>query len=442
MALIHNERITVKELQNYFAKSLGYKEEIVWDLVPEDQPYLLKRKIEKLSSVQKIRDSMFSAVWNQRKYTNGQSLTAIICVVVVPEEEHFDAAEESTNFSCHPVIIARRCMSGKGSSNCCNLFVDENARVYQNWKHYVDTNVLPPGTMVVPKSGIYQLVGGELRLDKFQTPAGSAGSKTLQVLDKSFAIGGLACAGVSIVAVCGFPFTAVVMGIFGFVSLAIAAYATTRSIMALVDRSTHEQLINLTDQEARRHWLTAICGIVGIAAAGITKAFSQWTDKGRTITSMALSGTRVANGIVDIVIDAMDGEMQKTSFNLNDYGDAIFKYVANAESFPEKVRVFSKTATPKLFNFILKLTGTFLNEMLNELPESVKFFISTEFVLTRLLMIVLTDYREKSYEFIKAHHFQILQKVKRQFLLLNSSDKMISCEKCKVCKGIFTVCTL
>ncbi|EDV43380.1 uncharacterized protein Dana_GF18460 [Drosophila ananassae] len=579
--MAQNQRLSAKEFQKNFAESLSCNDELIWDLVPENQPDLLKKKLKELipdhqTRSKKTQDAVFTSLWNQRKYTNGQSLTAIIYVVVVPEEKNFENAEISTNFSYHPVIRARRCIYGTSSSHCCNLFVDENARVYQNWGHYVATNKLPPGTMVAPKSGIYKLVEGEVSLEKFVTPAGSAGRKALHVLDTSVAIGGFASAGVSIVAAtCVFPFAAPLMGIAGLVGLGTATYATTRSSIRLADRSKHEQSIKLTDREARGHWLNTMAGVVGIGAAGVTKAVglatiagkevgkvAQMTVNGVNITSIAVSGSSVANGVVDIIIKAMDGEditamdvlqlsaslvlfthsihnfklastiireaangkidgfrktlsesqrisfdkylettvsirgetkgildiircindtpshhelrslfmspkgvkntvniscsnlklgllltecivtIGKTSFNLKDYGEAILKNVVNAESFENIVRVVAESVVPNVFNLIMNMTETFLNLMLKELTELLKFFISTESVLFRMMETVLNDYREKSYQFIEAHTLPIMEKIKRQFLSLNPSNYIIPRKKCEVCDGYYTICPL
>lgn len=155
------------------------------------------------------------------------------------------------------------------------------------------TNKLPPGTMVAPKSGVYKLVAGEVSLDKFKTPAGSVGRKALHFLDTSFAIGGFASAGTSIVAAtCAVPLAAPLMVIAGIVSLGTATYATTRSSVRLADRSKHEQSINLTDRVARGHWLNTAAGVLGIGAAGVTKAVGLATIAGKGVGKVIINKAR------------------------------------------------------------------------------------------------------------------------------------------------------
>ncbi|EDW50827.1 GM13765 [Drosophila sechellia] len=210
---------TAREVQQNFAESLGYAEEIIWDLLSHEQPDVLRGKLCQLirdspppetatetekdkkirlkhnADNERARQIIFDAVWEQRKYTNRQSLTAIIYVMVVTNETDVNRAEDCRVFSVHPVFRARRCITGSSgtssdSSNCCNLFIDELGRVYQNWEMYVTTNELPAGVMVAPERGIYRLVRDQVRLDKYTTPAGTTNRKVLGYLDTGSAIGG------------------------------------------------------------------------------------------------------------------------------------------------------------------------------------------------------------------------------------------------------------
>lgn len=128
-----------------------------------------------------------------------------------------------------------------------------------------------------------------------------------------------------------------------------------------------------------------------------------------------------------------------TCFNLKDYGEAIVKNVANGESFENILRVMGETVAPNVFDFIMKLTKTFLDEIHDELTELLKFFISTESVIYRMMKAVLIDYRDKTFQFIEAHASQILQTVQRQFLSLNPSDNNNPRKKCKDCEGYYTI---
>lgn len=680
-----NQR-TAREVQQEFADKLGYAEQIIWDLLSEEQAHLLEDKLRQLirdpqpsennnelvlpaltpelrikeekertkliNDNKKAREAIFKAVWEQRKYTNRQSLTAIIYVMVIADEKDVNRAEDCTKFSCHPVFRARRCItesSGRSgdSSDCCNIFVDENGRVYQNWEQYVATNELPAGIMVAPERGIYRLVKDHVRLDKYVTPAGSDSRKVLGFLDVGSAVGGFAAAGVSIAALCTLPVSAPLLAGAGVVGLASAGYGTARSAAKLVDRSQHEQSINVTDREARSHWLGTIAGVIGLGAAGATQAVTVATNAGRevgaitqltvngmNITSIAISGTGLANGILDMILKVQDGddittidvlqlsaslvlfthsvynfklastiindtanknlagyretlsnrqrrmfdktyketiringnrakvdiirnvneipsrqqfndlykinkqlnkegvrfsfgsdgktillngEVQTTTadlrasvqhnqgpnilgkvtqsipashvnaanvgtttgsriigpqpsyqprqeprnyavgvfalelssvviggmvFVLESYGRVIFEHIANAEAFENIIESMCENLPPEVFDFIMKLTRTFMDTMLDDLTSVLKFFITTESVLYRILMYVLNNFRNVPVEVLEQHTGDIFRGLKRYYLSLNPNNYTGLLQKCQVCTGFFQVSQL
>ncbi|XP_064541431.1 uncharacterized protein pst isoform X2 [Drosophila montana] len=341
-----NESRTIREVQQSFAASLGYFNETIWDLLSHEQADILmakirniipdpkitadvaddaRKKLEKQCKANEVmRETLFNSIWEQRKYTNRQSLTSIFYVMVATDETDHNVAPDSKTWSCHPVFRARRCVSdrsGNNSSDCCMIFVDEKGRVYQNWKAYVANNELPAGIMVAPARGVYNLVGNVVKLEAWITPAASPRRKVLGVLDMTTAIGGLGAACVPIAAVLTLPVAAPVMAVAGAVGLGCAGYATARSGAQLADRSIHEQSISVTDRTARNHWLGVIAGAVGLGAAGATSAMTAATSAGRevgaitqmtvngmNITTIMVSGTGVANGVVELFLKYQDGD--------------------------------------------------------------------------------------------------------------------------------------
>ncbi|XP_039487580.1 uncharacterized protein LOC120449263 [Drosophila santomea] len=668
---------TAREVQQNFAESLGYAEEIIWDLLSHEQSNVLRRKLCELirdspppqtetpekkkirlklnADNERARQIIFDAVWEQRKYTNRQSLTAIIYVIVVTDETDVNRAEDCRAFSVHPVFRARRCVTDSSgtssdSSNCCNLFIDEVGRVYQNWEQYVQTNELPAGVMVAPERGIYRLVRDQVRLDKYQTPAGTTNRRVLGYLDTGSAVGGFFAACVPIAALLTLPVSGPVMAVAGAVGLASAGYATTRSASRLVDRSQHEQSINVTDREARGHWLGVTAGAVGLGAAGATTALTTATNAGRevgaitqltvngmNISSIVVSGTGVANGVLDLILKAKDGDditgmdvlqlsaslvllthsvynfklastiisetsnaniadyrrnlsnRQRRSFdkasketvrlkgnsvgkldiirnvnemspqefndlykinkNLNQegvrysfasegtgfllngevqttgaelrasvqhnqgsnvlgtvsqpipgshagsgrlqldgvnqvsrligplptshsrpepstyaagvfilqlssvvvrgvvfamekYGTIIFEHVINAESFEHLINGMANNLEPEVFDFIMNLTQTFMDTMLNNLTSVLKFYISTESVLYRILVQILRNYENMPYSVIADHTGEILSAVRAYFLTLNPNAFPGLLQRCAKCVGYFSTCPL
>lgn len=149
------------------------------------------------------------------------------------------------------------------------------------------TNELPAGVMVAPEKGIYRLVRDQVRLDKYTTPAGTTNRKVLGYLDTGSAVGGFFAACVPIAALLTLPVSAPLMGAAGVVGLASAGYAASRSGSKLFDRSQHEQSINVTDREARGHWLGVAGGTVGLAAAGATTVLTTATNAGQEVGAVS-----------------------------------------------------------------------------------------------------------------------------------------------------------
>lgn len=52
------------------------------------------------------------------------------------------------------------------SHGCCMIFVDEHARVYQNWEEFKVNNDYPAGYIVAPSFGIYN-TNGDIDSDNF-----------------------------------------------------------------------------------------------------------------------------------------------------------------------------------------------------------------------------------------------------------------------------------
>ncbi|XP_062129834.1 uncharacterized protein LOC133841409 [Drosophila sulfurigaster albostrigata] len=328
---------SIREVQQSFAESLGFGNETIWDLLSNRQSEILKKKIRTLipdpekkdkqcAVFARIRQTLFDAVWEQRKYTNRQSLTSIFYVLVATDETNHNRAMNSTNWSCHPVFRARRCVSDingrcNNSVDCCMIYVDENGRVYQNWESYLDNNELPEGIMVAPRRGVYNLTSnGSVILQSRQTPAAGAARQVLGALDTASAVGGLGATAVPVIGLMCTVAAPIVLTA-SIVGLACAGYSTIRAGAQLVDRSQHEQSINVTDRTARGQWLGVVGGVVGLGASGATTAataatnagrrvgtVAQWTVNGMNISSIAMSATGISNGIIDLLLKHDDGD--------------------------------------------------------------------------------------------------------------------------------------
>ncbi|KAH8384394.1 uncharacterized protein LOC110190372 [Drosophila serrata] len=323
---------TAYEVQRDFGYSSGLRSEIIWDSLTPDQAPVLMQKIENLipeddsrnaKSVNRQRQQLFRNVWQQRRFTNGTLLSAIIYVLVTPETDP-ELALQTTNYSCHPVFRTRRCMKGENSAACCMIFVDEHGRVYSNWQQYVFRNTLSRGTMIAPSQGIYTFTNDDVepgvQLMVHPTPASYSRNRLLSAGDKVATVGGL-MATVPVAAALAVPVAAPLTIAATAVGVATAAYSTLRSASQLIDRRRHGQTTCITDSEARSSWLGVAGGVVGLGATGATKALAsvagagysinpaaQLAVKGINVGSVVISGTGVINGVYDMYLKIGDDQ--------------------------------------------------------------------------------------------------------------------------------------
>ena len=163
------------------------------------------------------------------------------------------------------------------------VYIDETGRVYQNWKSFVEENVLPAGTMVAPRNGIYNFdASNRVILDIYSTPNGSTGAQVMGAAQIGTAIAGIGAACVPIAAACAIPVAAPVMAAAGIIGLGVGAFSSITSAMNLADRKKHEQSIDIANREARSSYLGILGGVVGIAAAGATRAMTSLASLGKT----------------------------------------------------------------------------------------------------------------------------------------------------------------
>ncbi|XP_062129833.1 uncharacterized protein LOC133841408 [Drosophila sulfurigaster albostrigata] len=385
---------SIREVQQSFGESLGFGNEIIWDLLSDEQSQILETKIRTLipdptvprnlvgderekaeervakqcGVFARLRQTLFNAVWEQRKYTNRQSLTSIFYVLVATDETDHNNALNCTKWSCHPVFRARRCLSdsngrSNNSDDCCMIYVDENGRVYHNWESYVTSNQLPEGIMVTPPRGVYNLtLRGEVILQSMPTPASSTGSKVLGALDITSAVGGLGAAAVPIAGL-AFTVAAPVMLVAGAVGLAAAGYSTARAGAQLVDRSQHEQSINVTDRTARGHWLSVVAGAVGLGAAGATSAVTMATNAGRevgaiaqltvnsmNISSIMISATGLTSGVIDLILKHQDGDDIST-MDVLQLSASLFLFTHSVYNFKLASTIINDTANNRIGSY-------------------------------------------------------------------------------------------
>lgn len=179
------------------------------------------------------------------------------------------------------------------------IYVDETGRVYPNWKSFVEENVLPAGTMILPRRGVYNFdKNDDVILDVYCTPNGTPGAKLMNVAQTSSAVLGVGAACVPIAAALTLPVAAPVMAAAGLVGLGVGAFSTVTSALNLHDRKKHEQSINITDSQARASYLGIAGGVLGMAAAGATRFLNSMAVAGKATAVRKEIKTAYYSGII------------------------------------------------------------------------------------------------------------------------------------------------
>ncbi|KAM7358538.1 uncharacterized protein ACRADG_003475 isoform 2-T3 [Cochliomyia hominivorax] len=370
----------------------------------------MKKKLKQLipdrekeqKSIEKLRNTIFESVWAQRKYTNKTSVTYLFYVMVT-QETYYNKVLDSTEFSCHPVFRCKKCDNYSNSKNCCMIYVDETGRVYQNWKAFVEENVLPGGTMVAPRKGIYNFnENNEVILDIYCTPNGTTGAKVMSFAQTGSAVLGIGAACVPFAAL-ALPIAAPVLATAGLIGLGIGAFTSITSVLNLVDRSKHEQSISITDSQARSSYVGVVGGAVGVVAAGATKAMTSMAAAGKAtaglevfingmnITSIVISGSGVASGVLDLLLKYNNGDkiskldvMQLSAslflFTHSVYNFQLASQIAN-EARTNSIQAYRKALSNRLRKMFdkmsketMRICGNTLRKMdvirsVNEIPD-------------------------------------------------------------------------
>ncbi|XP_049317634.1 uncharacterized protein LOC105224783 isoform X3 [Bactrocera dorsalis] len=235
---------------------------------------------------------------------------------MVTEERDHEVAKHSTNFSFHPVVRTRKCLSLNNSSGCCMIFIDEHSRIYQNWQQYLKNNILPSGTMIAPSNGVYTLnENDEVDLEICPTP----NSSSMRKLETAIGVGGIISGTAPLALSMVMPVAAPVMLAATAVSLATSAYTAVRSATFLKDRHKHGQSTSLADREARSKWLGVAGGVAGLGATGAMNALAYANSAGKgvplmakvavggvNVTSLVLSGSDIVNTVYDLYLQSYD----------------------------------------------------------------------------------------------------------------------------------------
>lgn len=302
------------------------------------------RQVEKVMKV-------YEKICEQSKYSYNDEDIMIAVILIVcarPKPLKFYEIQPSTywldlhertdgDIWCTAVFKIRKCIPTTVGAKSCRVFIDENARVYQDWMSYLSENTLPQCVITVPENGEYTgtLLEGEeafaVKLTVIATPALGIKARVLSTADTATTLASIGAIGV--IGVAAFtPVAPVVLVGAAAATIATGVYGLVRSSLHLHDRSTHEQPISPTDAEARGSWLNIAASSVGLAAGAASSLLSKSAAAGTNMTktgqaiavsvevlrhaNMVTGGAGVINSLLHIIIKYRTHGEKPTSLEL------------------------------------------------------------------------------------------------------------------------------
>ncbi|XP_013199756.2 uncharacterized protein LOC106142516 isoform X2 [Amyelois transitella] len=190
---------------------------------------------------------------------------------------------------CTPVFRVRKCIPTTVGAKSCRVYIDENARVYQDWDSYLKNNTLPKCVLIVPENGEYNgtIVEGDeafaVKLSVVPSPSLGVTARVLSSADTVSTVASLGALGVLGVAAVTPVGPAVLAGA-AVATITTGIYGLVRSSYHLKDRSAHEQTISIKDPEARGSWINIAASSVGLAAGAASNLLSRSAAAGTNLT--------------------------------------------------------------------------------------------------------------------------------------------------------------
>ncbi|CAK1596182.1 unnamed protein product [Parnassius mnemosyne] len=190
---------------------------------------------------------------------------------------------------CTAVFRVRKCIPTTVDAKSCKIYIDDNARVYQNWDSYLANNTLPKCVMIVPENGEYKgtLIESEkafaVKLTVAPSPSLGLKARVLSSVDTASTVASLGAVGVLGVAAFTPVGPAILVGA-TVATVATGVYGLVRSSIHLHDRRIHMQSISPTDAEARGSWLNIAASTVGLAAGAASTLLSRTAATGSNLT--------------------------------------------------------------------------------------------------------------------------------------------------------------
>ncbi|XP_037722265.1 uncharacterized protein LOC119555113 [Drosophila subpulchrella] len=484
---------TVREVQQIFGELLSHGEDVTWDLLSASQGEMLKSKIDEFKMLQNNSDPMpfyvsppiFNSIWNQRKYTNGQSLTSLFFVMVVDNVTDPKLAEQSRSWYLYPVFRCRICVDNHGenysSLDCCMAYVSQYD-CCKDWDTFLEDTRLRPGLMVTPYRGVYKLIDGQVELrtysisGRFRQPMRSMQFAKEHCLTPE-SLG-----------------EASKRSIIHLDSKKRPAIYTFKRAERMCDKILHQLLVprdeqNMTDVTTLSDSLilfTHNTNNLRLASSMIkdqnsrsvlqnqiksdfdkiseeTKSFRGIVDLVRSANEIPtvkeldevfkpiLKGPKkrkLAEMPNEVTVDPTESlqlntvQVKGELFNLDDYGTVLKKHIVCSESFTNLINKIAENLEPEMFKLILHFTQTFMETTREELWKERKHHIATETVLYQILLHIIKNHTNMDCTKVKEQSSDILSRMRYYFASTSPNSPPELLTKCTKCIGYYRVVPL
>ncbi|XP_045497101.1 uncharacterized protein LOC123695327 [Colias croceus] len=245
------------------------------------------------------------------------------------------------------VFKVRKCIPTTVGAKSCRVYIDDHARVYQDWTSYLTNNTLPKCVIIAPENGEYEGViteGEHFAVKLTVTPSPSLGlkSRVLSTVDTASTVASLGAVGVLGVAAFT-PVGPVVLIGATVATVATGLYGLVRSSLHLHDRRVHEQSISPTDAEARGSWLNIAASSVGLSAGAASTMLARSAAAGTNLTKAGQALT------ISVEVLRHANIVTGAAGLLNNFVHIILKYHKHGEK-PTSLELF-QFSTSLLFFF-------------------------------------------------------------------------------------------
>ncbi|XP_020816183.1 uncharacterized protein LOC110190176 [Drosophila serrata] len=466
---------TVREVQQMFAELLSHGDDITWDLLSSNQAEILRKKVEDFEDPEEKKTNLsyliynpkfFDSIWKQRKFTNGQSLSALFFVMVVDNVSDPKLAEQSRSWSIHPVFRCRRCVDDNtgrncSSEDCCMVYISQY-EAFEDWNTFVKYTRLPKGYMVTPYRGIYKLIDGQVELeahyiwernksiyatgkDRCITPDSLAAApkcpshtpiidpKNTFSLIRSFMVR-------------EWKFCSCDRILYLLLSQrdgekSSDASELSDSLLLFTHTINNRRLALEMIKEQKYH---------NILGHELKMVYNQISEEAKRIEGK-VDLIRSANEVpskkeLDIMFRTktklkglLIDRVRKEEINLEDYGSAFQKHILNNESFDNLMYSMCENLEPEMLMLILKLTQTFVENTREELWQLLKYHFSTETILYQIILCIFKRHSDLNIKDIEEQSSDILRRVRYYFAQScpNSPPDLLT--KCTKCVGYYHI---